>query len=225
MKNKMAINLFSSAPLDPYCIITSLYPYQYDPFELNIFSEEMLHSLRSVRHNFPTHMQMLLKDFSVVAGSDLKNYNSLIGTAIFAWQWNIFKEVRWRVANGAHYMEVLKELRRRTSLLLSPQDIEDPAADSYYNTKWQLLRSELLEVYGAACSVCGRDYKTHGVVIQGDHIQPKIKRPDLALYFSNLQVLCKDCNVGKSYYYNTDHRAKAALPTGYTTDKRVSNWK
>ena len=122
-------------------------------------------------------------------------------------------------------MEVLKELRRRTSLLLSPHHIDDSAMDSYYNKKWQLLRSELLEVYGAACSLCGRDYKTDGVVIQGDHIQPKIKRPDLALYFSNLQVLCRDCNVGKSYFYNTDHRSKAALPTGYTTNKRVSNWK
>jgi|TARA_R100000900_G_scaffold133987_1_gene110998 hypothetical protein len=224
MSNKKDINLFSSAPLDPYCIITSLYPYRYDPFEWNIFSKDMLHSLRSVRHNFPTHMQILLNDFSVVAGSDLKNYNSLVGTSIFAWQWNIFKEVRWRVANGAHYMEVLKELRRRTSLVLSSHNIKDPSMNSYYNERWRILRSELFEVYGAACSVCGRNYKTDGVVIQGDHIQPKIKRPDIALYFSNLQVLCRDCNVGKSYYYNTDHRSQAVLPTGYTTNKRVSNW-
>ena len=179
MNNKKDINLFSSAPLDPYCIITSLYPYQYDPFEWNIFSKDMLHSLRSVRHNFPTHMQMLLNDFSVVAGSDLKNYNSLVGTSIFAWQWNIFKEVRWRVANGAHYMEVLKELRRRTSLLLSSHNIEDPSMDSYYNQKWRILRCELFEVYGSACSVCGRDYKTDGLSSKGTTYNQKLNAQTL----------------------------------------------
>lgn len=53
---------------------------------------------------------------------------------------------------------------------------------------------------------CGRSKKEHGIVIHVDHIQPRSKRPELALCFENLQLLCADCNLGKSNTDNTDWR-------------------
>ena len=46
-----------------------------------------------------------------------------------------------------------------------------------------------------------------------DHIQPRSKRPDLALTFDNCQVLCKDCNLGKRANDNTDFRPKLVAVT------------
>ena len=43
--------------------------------------------------------------------------------------------------------------------------------------------------------------------IQVDHIKPRSKRPDLALTLSNLEVLCRDCNLGKSNTDETDWRS------------------
>lgn len=39
-----------------------------------------------------------------------------------------------------------------------------------------------------------------------DHIKSRRKRPDLALDFDNLQVLCGPCNHGKSWDDETDWR-------------------
>jgi hypothetical protein len=45
-----------------------------------------------------------------------------------------------------------------------------------------------------------------GTVINVDHIEPRKKRPDLALVLENLQVLCHECNHGKSNWDTTDWR-------------------
>ena len=52
--------------------------------------------------------------------------------------------------------------------------------------------------------VCGASGKQ--TVLHVDHIKPRSKYPELALDPNNLQVLCKDCNLGKSNLYNTDWR-------------------
>ena len=39
-----------------------------------------------------------------------------------------------------------------------------------------------------------------------DHIKPKSTHPHLALVKSNMQVLCEDCNMGKSNRDATDFR-------------------
>jgi len=39
-----------------------------------------------------------------------------------------------------------------------------------------------------------------------DHIKPRSKYPELTFVFENLQVLCEDCNVGKSNLDETDWR-------------------
>ena len=44
-----------------------------------------------------------------------------------------------------------------------------------------------------------------------DHIKPVSKFPKLRLAESNLQVLCEDCNMGKSAWDETDWRKSCDL--------------
>lgn len=71
---------------------------------------------------------------------------------------------------------------------------------------WKDMRYRILTKYGATCQCCGRNYKEHKVVIHIDHIKPRSLFPELALDESNLQVLCEECNLGKSNVYDTDWR-------------------
>lgn len=69
---------------------------------------------------------------------------------------------------------------------------------SFYETReWRELRYSVLVKYGGTCQCCGASSKT-GAVIHVDHIKPRSKFPELELDPSNLQVLCADCNLGKS---------------------------
>ena len=79
--------------------------------------------------------------------------------------------------------------------------------DSFYlSREWRELRLRVLEKYECKCMMCGRNPKDHGIVIHVDHIKPRSKFPDLSLTFDNLQLLCADCNLGKSNKYQTDWR-------------------
>lgn len=69
---------------------------------------------------------------------------------------------------------------------------------SFYDTReWKELRWRVLTASDGKCNMCGRS-KHDGVIIHVDHIKPRSKFPHLELEFSNLQVLCEDCNLGKS---------------------------
>lgn len=76
----------------------------------------------------------------------------------------------------------------------------------YHSDEWRELRVRVLEKYECKCMMCGRSPQEHGIVIHCDHIKPRSKRPDLSLTFDNLQLLCADCNLGKSNKYSTDWR-------------------
>ncbi|MCH9024334.1 MAG: HNH endonuclease [candidate division Zixibacteria bacterium] len=79
--------------------------------------------------------------------------------------------------------------------------------DDFYSSKeWRSLRYRVLRKYSAECMCCGRSKKNDGVVIHVDHIKPRSKYPYLALDFKNLQLLCEDCNLGKSNIDETDWR-------------------
>lgn len=78
--------------------------------------------------------------------------------------------------------------------------------DFYISPEWRMLRVRVLEKYSCKCMMCGRSPKDHGVVIHVDHIKPVSKHPELCLEFNNLQLLCEDCNLGKSNKYDTDWR-------------------
>ena len=78
--------------------------------------------------------------------------------------------------------------------------------DFYKCDEWRSLRIRVLEKYECKCMMCGRSPKNHGIVIHVDHIKPRSRHPELSLDFDNLQLLCEDCNLGKSNKYQTDWR-------------------
>lgn len=73
----------------------------------------------------------------------------------------------------------------------------------YYSREWLRLRYKVIQFYGGKCMACRSTGRIHV-----DHIKPKSKYPELALNFLNLQVLCQDCNMGKSNLDETDWRPK-----------------
>lgn len=75
----------------------------------------------------------------------------------------------------------------------------------YSSRNWLELRYKVLKKYGAKCMCCGAT-RADGAQIHVDHIKPRIKFPALELEESNLQVLCSNCNIGKSYKDDTDWR-------------------
>jgi hypothetical protein len=80
-------------------------------------------------------------------------------------------------------------------------------SDKFYASReWLELRVRVLEKYECKCMMCGRSPKEHGIILHVDHIKPRSKFPELSLSFSNLQLLCRACNLGKSNKYQTDWR-------------------
>ncbi len=75
----------------------------------------------------------------------------------------------------------------------------------YSSREWRKLRYEALVKHGNSCMVCGAS-PMDGIVIHVDHIKPRSLHPELALKLDNLQILCKDCNLGKSNIDDTDWR-------------------
>ncbi len=82
-----------------------------------------------------------------------------------------------------------------------------PEKISFYKSReWRELRYRVIVKHKAECMACGRSPRKHGIVIHVDHIKPRIKYPHLELKLDNLQLLCEDCNLGKSYKNQTDWR-------------------
>lgn len=84
--------------------------------------------------------------------------------------------------------------------------VDNKATSFYAGKRWQLLRYEVLRKRGARCECCGQSPRTDGISVHVDHIKPRSKYPELAFDESNLQVLCEDCNFGKSNRDETDWR-------------------
>jgi len=67
-------------------------------------------------------------------------------------------------------------------------------SDKFYQTqRWRELRYRILRKHGFKCMACGSRERIHV-----DHIKPRSKYPGLEYCENNLQVLCEDCNLGKS---------------------------
>jgi hypothetical protein len=67
---------------------------------------------------------------------------------------------------------------------------------------WKRLRYKTFLRYGRQCKCCGTDEG----VMHVDHIKPISKYWHLRLDPDNVQVLCDDCNEGKSNWDETDFR-------------------
>jgi 5-methylcytosine-specific restriction endonuclease McrA len=77
--------------------------------------------------------------------------------------------------------------------------------DFYSSRAWKILRYQAFEKYGNRCQCCGATIDD-GITLHVDHIKPRSKYPELALDLNNLQILCKDCNIGKINQWDTDWR-------------------
>lgn len=77
----------------------------------------------------------------------------------------------------------------------------------YSSWEWKAARYEALKMHGRRCQCCGwRPGDTeHGHLVV-DHIKPRSKHPELSLSVENLQVMCNDCNMGKSNIWEDDFR-------------------
>jgi 5-methylcytosine-specific restriction endonuclease McrA len=89
-----------------------------------------------------------------------------------------------------------------------PKRAKTRKSDGFYSTwEWKQVRYEALRLHGRRCQCCGwRPGDTEGGRLVVDHIKPRSKFPSLELDVGNLQVLCNDCNQGKSNVYTDDYR-------------------
>lgn len=79
----------------------------------------------------------------------------------------------------------------------------------YKSWRWRELRLIVLDACGRYCCSCGKSPRPDNkVVLHVDHVKPLRSYPKLALDISNLQVLCEDCNQGKSWYHSNDYRSE-----------------
>lgn len=89
-----------------------------------------------------------------------------------------------------------------------PKDEWEKQSKRFYSSReWREMRYDVLRNTGAACNCCGAR-ASDGVRIHVDHIKPRSKYPELQLDITNLQVLCEDCNIGKSNYYDDSWKVK-----------------
>lgn len=80
------------------------------------------------------------------------------------------------------------------------------AKDFYQTSAWLHLRFLAFQAFGRKCMCCGRTSMETDLHV--DHIRPVSLFPDLKLSLDNLQVLCADCNVGKSNLFEVDLRTE-----------------
>jgi HNH endonuclease len=91
--------------------------------------------------------------------------------------------------------------------VLAPK--KKPRPVSFYESReWRELRYKALRLNDGRCELCGAS-KHSGAALHVDHIMPRSKFPTLELEETNLQVLCADCNMGKSNQDTTDWRRSA----------------
>ena len=98
---------------------------------------------------------------------------------------------------------------RRQERLKAPFIRPVLTADFYDSPEWRNLRYRVLRKYGFKCMACGARPGVYPLHV--DHIKPRSKYPDLELDENNLQVLCRDCNLGKSNHFDDDLRNIDAL--------------
>ncbi len=82
-----------------------------------------------------------------------------------------------------------------------------PSAKFYQTSEWKALRYAAINYYGRDCACCGATYED-SKRIHVDHIKPRSIYPEIALSLENVQILCDDCNYGKSNTSEEDWREK-----------------
>ena len=102
----------------------------------------------------------------------------------------------------------LKGYGRKSNKIKTPKRVtsKKQSSKSFYSSReWREVRVKALVKNGRKCCLCGRAPKD-GIILHVDHIKPRSNYPELELSLSNLQILCEDCNLGKSNHYEEDWR-------------------
>lgn len=81
--------------------------------------------------------------------------------------------------------------------------------DFYLSAQWLQLRHRVLEKARGCCDLCGAKGSAENP-LQVDHIKPRSKHPELELVETNMQVLCRFCNIGKGNRSSSDWRLSAS---------------
>jgi len=100
-------------------------------------------------------------------------------------------------------MDLLKAMGA-IQLVSTPKKVKTKT-NFYESREWRELRYQALVKNNGRCECCGAG-KHNGKVLHVDHILPRSLFPDRQLDLTNLQVLCEDCNLGKSNKDVTDWR-------------------
>ena len=74
----------------------------------------------------------------------------------------------------------------------------------YQSWEWKEARYKILNKYGPRCMLCGANNNESRICV--DHIVPISRDWTKRLKLENLQVLCNDCNMGKSNRDTRDFR-------------------
>lgn len=99
--------------------------------------------------------------------------------------------------------EKISKLKAEIAILKAARKDEKPryrqgmGSEFYKTWEWRGVRFDVLRASNGKCQLCGRG-KQDGIILHVDHIKPRSKYPELELVATNLQVLCEDCNIGKS---------------------------
>lgn len=111
-----------------------------------------------------------------------------------------------RPDNNGQRHAMLKRFAREASCYERPTNRKTDK-DFYNSSAWKTLRYIALKNTDGRCECCGATAQD-GVKIHVDHIKPRSLHPDLELDLENMQILCGDCNVGKSNLDDTDWRIR-----------------
>lgn len=110
------------------------------------------------------------------------------------------------VRSGAMTINDANEALKASLPAQQPKQQPSQTKDGFYESReWRELRYKALVMHGAQCQCCGAT-RGDGAKLHVDHIKPRSKFPELRLDLSNLQILCEDCNLGKSNKDQTDWR-------------------
>ncbi len=141
------------------------------------------------------------------------NVHKYYGSKIIGYQNGKSKQralARYMINNNNKLPYSINDLKGLSSYKPKPTKIKTKLSKeiktNFYKSKeWRSLRVKALTKLGRKCCLCGRSPKD-GIILHVDHIKPRSKHPSLELELSNLQVLCEDCNLGKSNKYDEDWR-------------------
>ena len=87
---------------------------------------------------------------------------------------------------------------------------ERKAKDFYSSFAWRKVRYQFLrqQPRPLRCSACNRS-AADGITLCVDHVKSVKRHPGLKLVLSNLQILCRDCNVAKGSEWTDDWREQS----------------